>query len=179
MRKFFAGVSRCLKTCATMSLPLLTLAALAAPAAITMPAAIAQQSSQSTYLCWAASSDAAANSSLTYNVYRATSCAGTFTKINSAPVTATTYLDNQPPPGSYCYRVTAELNGVESNPSNNATVTILPLQTQPAASTSSTSAYQPPASAKQPCSHAGDLATWIRCVAEKARAKIAPPLPVR
>jgi hypothetical protein len=34
--------------------------------------AVAQQS-QSTYLRWAASSDAAANPSLTYNVYRASS----------------------------------------------------------------------------------------------------------
>jgi hypothetical protein len=139
--------------------------------------AVAQQS-QSTYLRWAASSDAAANPSLTYNVYRASSCSGTFTKINSAPVTATTYLDNQPPPGSYCYRVTAVLNGVESNPSNAATATILPLKTQPATNSSSASEYKSPASAKQPCSHAGDLVNWIRCVAEKARAKITPPLPV-
>jgi hypothetical protein len=146
--------------------------------ALAAASAFAQQS-QSTYLRWAPSSDATANPSLTYNVYRASSCSGTFTKINSAPVAATTYLDNQPSPGSYCYRVTSVLNGVESSPSNTATATILPLNTQPAANSSSASEYKPPASAKQPCSHAGDLVNWIRCVAEKARAKIAPPLPVR
>jgi hypothetical protein len=132
--------------------------------------------SHSTYLQWAPSSSAASNPSLTYNVYRASTCAGTFAKINAAPVSATIYLDNQPAPGSYCYRVTAVLNGIESNPSNTATATILPLQLQPQAPTNSS---VPPASAKAACSHVGDLVNWIRCVAGKARAKIAPPLPVR
>ncbi|MGH9740564.1 MAG: hypothetical protein ACRD4X_18550 [Candidatus Acidiferrales bacterium] len=138
--------------------------------------------SQSTYLRWAPSASAASNPSLTYDVYRANSCSGTFTQINSAPVTATVYLDNQPPPGSYCYQVTAMLNGVESSPSNDATATILPLQPQSemqtSANSSGSTAFQPPASAKQPCSHGGDLIGWLRCVADKARAKIAPPLPV-
>ncbi len=146
------------------------------------PGAFAQQS-QSTYLRWAASSSAASNPLLTYNVYRADSCAGTFAKINAAPVSATTYLDNQPSPGSYCYQVTAVLSGVESNPSNDATATILPIQPQSQPQTSAnspaSSASEPPASAKQPCAHGGDLVSWIRCVADKARAKIAPPLPVR
>lgn len=146
--------------------------------ALAAPGAFAQRS-QSTYLRWAPSSDAAANPSLAYNVYRASSCSGTFPKINSAPVSATIYLDNQPPPGSYCYQVTAVLNDVESSPSNTATATVLPLKTQPAANSSSAAEYKPPASAKQPCWHAGDLVNWIRCVAESARAKIAPPLPVR
>jgi hypothetical protein len=132
--------------------------------------------SQSTYLQWAPSSSAASNPSLTYNVYRASMCAGTFAKINAAPVTATIYLDNQPAPGSYCYQVTAVLGGVESNPSNTATATILPLQLQPQATITSST---PPASAKAACSHAGDLVNWVRCVAGKARAKMAPPLPVR
>jgi hypothetical protein len=144
------------------------------------PNAFAQQS-QSTYLRWTASSTAAGNPSLTYNIYRASSCAGTFAKINAAAVTATTYLDNQPAPGSYCYQVTAVLNGVESTPSNDATATILIEQQQaqqPTSSSSSTAAPRPPASAKVPCAHGGDLVEWIRCVADKARAKIAPPLPV-
>jgi hypothetical protein len=132
--------------------------------------------SQSAYLRWAPSSDAASNPSLTYNVYRGSSCAGTFTKLNASPVAATIYLDNQPPPGSYCYRVTAVLNGIESTPSNNATATILPLQKQ---SQTSSDSSAPSASSKAPCSHGGDLVNWIRCVAAKARAKIAPPLPVR
>ena len=147
---------------------------LAAVALCLAPEILAQ--SHSTYLRWAPSSSAAGNPSLTYNVYRAGSCAGTLAKINSAPVTATVYLDNQPPPGSYCYRVTAVLNGVESNPSNNAMATILPLAALTSASVNST---LPPASAKAACSHAGDLVDWIRCVTAKARAKIAPPLPSR
>lgn len=147
---------------------------LAAVALCFAPEILAQ--SHSTYLRWAPSSSAAGNPSLTYNVYRASSCAGTFAKINSAPVTATVYLDNQPPPGSYCYRVTAVLNGVESNPSNDAMATILPL---PALTSASVNPTLPPASAKAACSHQGDLVDWIRCVAAKARAKIAPPLPSR
>ncbi len=131
--------------------------------------------SQSTYLSWTASASAASNPALTYNVYRASPCSGTFTKINAAPLDATSYLDNQPAPGSYCYEVTAVLNGVESTASNVAGATILPLQQQPQSANPSA----PPASAKVACSHAGDLVNWIHCVAGKARAKIAPPLPVR
>jgi hypothetical protein len=139
--------------------------------ALLAPAAGAQ--SESTYLTWTASSDAAANPSLTYNVYRASSCAGTFTMINAAPVSATIYLDNQPPPGSYCYRVTSVLSGVEGNPSNTATATILPVQPAAAAHPSPSE----PASAKRSCSHAGDLLDWIRCVAAKPRSTkaAAPP----
>lgn len=136
----------------------------------------ANAQSQSTYLRWAASASAAANPSLTYNVYRAASCSGTFAKINAAPVAVTIYLDDQPGPGSYCYEVTAVLNGVESTPSNAASATILAVQEQPQ---TVTNASAPPASAKAACSHAGDLIGWIHCVAAKARAKIAPPLSVR
>jgi hypothetical protein len=152
-------------------------AALVAVAIFIAPGAFAQQT-QSTYLRWTESSSASGNPSLTYNIYRAGSCTGTFTEI-AAAVASTTYLDNQPAPGSYCYQVTAVLNGVESNPSNDATATILPVQSQShQASPSATSGTQPPASAKAPCPHGGDLASWIRCVAEKARATFAPPLPV-
>lgn len=131
--------------------------------------------SQSAYLRWVASASAASNPSLTYNVYRASPCSATFVKINAASVTTTWYLDNQPAPGSYCYEVTAVLSGVESGPSNMAAATILPVQPQPQTKNSSAM----PASANAACSHAGDLITWIRCVAAKARAKVAPPLPVR
>jgi len=132
--------------------------------------------SQSAYLTWAASASAASNPSLTYNVYRASPCSGSFAKINAGPVAATTYLDNEPAPGSYCYQVTAVLNGAESSPSNTAAATILPIQPEPQSAPNSPAA---PASAKEPCSHADDLTAWIRCVASKARAKVAPPLPVR
>lgn len=128
---------------------------------------------QSAYLAWTPSSDAAANPSLTYNVYRASSCAGTFAMINSAPVTTTSYLDDQPPAGSYCYRVTAVLNGTESTPSNTATATILPSKPQ----TSQTAAATP-ASAQQSCSHAGSLINWIRCIAARPRPKPTRPPPI-
>jgi len=171
MRKLFSGGAM------YSALPSLALAMLSASFT---PGAVAQQS-QSTYLRWTASSSAAGNPSLTYNVYRASSCAGTFAKINAAPVNLTTYLDNQPAPGIYCYQVTAVLSGAESNPSNDAIATILleqqPSQKQTAPSSSAVSS-EPPASAKAPCLHGGDLVDWIRCVADKARAAIAPPLPV-
>jgi hypothetical protein len=140
-----------------------------------LAAASASAQSQSAYLDWVASASAASNPSLTYNVYRASTCSGTFVKVNAAPIATTSYLDNQPAPGSYCYEVTAVLNGVESSPSNMAAATVLPIQ--PASQITNSSG--PPASAKAACSHAGDLITWIRCVAAKARPKIAPPLPIR
>jgi hypothetical protein len=105
--------------------------------------------SQSTYLSWVASVNAASNPSLTYNVYRASPCSGAFVKINAAPVATTVYLDTQPAPGSYCYEVTAMLSGSESGPSNVAAATILPIQPQSQAATNSSAA---PASAKAACS---------------------------
>src|ERR1700734_1874480 len=45
-------------------------------------------------ISWTASASAAANPSLTYNVYRASSCPGHFTQINAAPVAATSYVDS-------------------------------------------------------------------------------------
>ncbi|HXJ17935.1 MAG TPA: fibronectin type III domain-containing protein [Candidatus Polarisedimenticolia bacterium] len=138
---------------------------------ILVPAARGQ--TQSAYLAWTPSRDAAANSSLTYNVYRAASCAGRFAKINAAPVTATTYLDNQPPPGMYCYRVTAVLSGTESAPSNTATATILPLRP-----TTKQFGASLPADAVQDCSHAGSLIRWIRCIATRPRPKPTRPPPV-
>ncbi|HEY2823073.1 MAG TPA: hypothetical protein VGJ06_18655 [Candidatus Acidoferrum sp.] len=92
------------------------------------PPARAQHSAS---LSWTASSDAAANSALGYNVYRlagACPASGTagFTKLNSTPVTTTTYSDTTIGPGSFCYYVTATLNGAESVPSNTAPAVILP-----------------------------------------------------
>ncbi len=145
-------------------------------ALMTLAASGAFAQSQSAYLSWVASASAASNPSLTYNVYRASPCSGTFVKINAAPVGATGYLDDAPAPGSYCYEVTAVLNGSESSPSNVAAATILPIQSEPQSTTNSSAT---PASARAACSHAGDLVTWIRCVAAKARAKVAPPLPIR
>lgn len=93
-------------------------------------------------LKWTASTDAAANPSLAYNVYRLIgSCpavvpatvAGAvgFQKINSAPITLLTYTDNgfplpPLPPGLYCYFATSTLGGAESNPSNLIQTVILP-----------------------------------------------------
>jgi hypothetical protein len=77
-------------------------------------------------LSWTASTDAAANPSLSYSIYRATpSCSSTFTKINQN-ISATSYIDAAMQPGSYCYQVTALLNGAESLPSNQAPAVILP-----------------------------------------------------
>ena len=82
-------------------------------------------------LSWTASSDAAANPSLGYNVYRlagACPASGTtgFTKLNASPVTATTFSDATVGLGAACYYVTATLNGAESVPSNTASAVILP-----------------------------------------------------
>ena len=96
---------------------------------------------------WAPSSDAGANPSLTYNVYRANSCPGQFTKLNSTPLSGTSYLDTNAALGAtYCYQVTAVLDGVESIPSNQATA-----------------ALPPPSNREDVCRHRGALMEWIRC----------------
>ena len=108
---------------------------------------------------WVASSDAAANPSLTYNVYRAATCPGQFAKLNSAPVSSTSYLDNTVATGaSYCYQVTAVLAGLESQPSNQAVATVPTVSNRQAS-----------------CGHRGALASWIKCVA--TRPKRTPPAP--
>jgi hypothetical protein len=61
------------------------------------PAARAQHS---VILTWTASTDAAANPSLTYNVYRSPTCTGTFAKRNSSPITSTSYAETGVLPGS-------------------------------------------------------------------------------
>ena len=88
------------------------------------------QSAHNVSLTWSASADAAANPTLTYNVYRAPEAcpAGNVIPSNGVKV------GNVPTPGyndtavlvgqSYCYFVTAALNGGESAPSNTAGGTI-------------------------------------------------------
>ncbi len=104
-------------------------------------------------LSWTASSDAAANPSLTYNVYRAATCAGHFSMINAAPVTGTSYVDTTAALGAaYCYQVTAVLGGVESEASNR-TIAALP----------------PPAERRATCEHRGPVIGWIRCLGARPR----------
>jgi hypothetical protein len=109
-------------------------------------------------LAWTASSTAAGNPSLTYNVYRSPACTGTFTKLNSTPVAATTILDTTVFTGTYCYQVTAVLAGLESVPSNEVSAAV-PASVTPKAS----------------CAHRGALIDWIRCVSALPRGK--PPAP--
>jgi hypothetical protein len=81
-------------------------------------------------LNWTASTDAAGNPTLSYNVFRligACSATAAFTKINTTPVTATTFVDSGIAPGAYCYQATSFLNGAESKPSNQVAAVILPL----------------------------------------------------
>jgi hypothetical protein len=104
-------------------------------------------------ISWTASSDAAANPSLTYSVYRAATCAGHFVKINSAPVTGTSYVDTAAGMGAaYCYQVTSVLAGVESGPSNQAVA-----------------AVPPPSDRQAACAHHGPIIGWIRCVASRPK----------
>lgn len=88
------------------------------------------QSGHSVQVSWGASPDAAANPTLTYNLYRAVSvCTGspTFTKINTTPITGLTFTDTNVSVGNtYCYNVTAALNGLESIPSPSTPAVILP-----------------------------------------------------
>ncbi len=104
-------------------------------------------------ISWTASVDAAANPSLTYDVYRASTCGGLFVKINVAPVTGTTYLDVSAATGAaYCYQVTAVLGGVSSAPSNQAIA-----------------AVPPPPDRQAACAHHGPIIGWIRCVASRPK----------
>ena len=128
-----------------------TLAALVLGAAFQATPARAQHSVR---LAWTASSDAAANPSLAYNVYRSANCAGAFARLNSAPVAATSYLDASALAGAWCYQVTAVLNGTESVPSSEA-VAVIPL----------------PPSAREGCARRGSLLGWIRCVAALPNAR--------
>src|SRR5579863_4303388 len=106
------------------------------------------QSQYAVKISWTASTDAAANPSLTYNVYRAAACPGHFAKINAAPVIGTSYVDTSAGTGAaYCYQVTAVLSGVESVPSNQAIA-----------------AVPPPSDRQAACAHRGPVIGWIRCI---------------
>ena len=105
-------------------------------------------------LAWTASPDAAANPSLSYNVYRQTSCTGLFARQNSKAVVTTNFLDGSVVPGTYCYEVTAVLGGVESVPTSAASATI----PEPGVSPSPSG-----------CVRHGTLLRWLRCVAARPR----------
>lgn len=74
---------------------------------------------------------------VTYNAYRiAEPCpgSGTFTKINTAPISALTYDDLNVPTGTYCYYVTAYLASAtppESTGSNKAEAIVTDTQPNP------------------------------------------------
>jgi len=124
--------------------------ALALGAALNATPAVCQRTVQIT---WQASSSAAGNPSLTYNVYRAPTCAGQFSKLNGAGVSATTYVDTTVAVGAtYCYEVTAVLNGLESAPSNQAVA-----------------AVPPPSNREAACEHRGPLIGWIRCLGARPK----------
>jgi len=107
-------------------------------------------------LAWTASTSAAGNPSLTYNVYRSSGCSGTFALVNTAPISATSFLDVAVPPGTYCYQATAVLTGLESTPSNEASAIV------PAAVVITV-----PPSPSSGCSHHGPLIGWIRCIGSR------------
>jgi hypothetical protein len=115
-----------------MKLRLLLFAVLLSLAAVLASA----QATHSITLTWTASTDAAANPSLTYNVYVfvgvcpasppptvTAALALGFVKNNPSPVTGLTYVDNGAPPpllagNVHCDFVTAVLGSAESVPSN-------------------------------------------------------------
>ncbi len=81
---------------------------------------------------WKAPNDA--TTTTTYNIYRtgAACPAGggvgtlSFVKLNTAPITALTYIDTTIGVGAWCYYVTAVTSGFESFPSTTSGGTALP-----------------------------------------------------
>lgn len=139
---------------ATLTLLAIAIALASAPA----------RAQHSVSVTWTASTDATANPSLAYNVYRSPTCTGAFAKLNATPLGATSYLDAAVLPGaSYCYQVTSVLSGAEGSPSNQAAVLI----------------PSPPREQQSGCPHRGSLVTWLRCVAsvQHARPKRGKPAP--
>lgn len=84
------------------------------------------QAAHNAVITWNASVDAAANPTLTYNIYKlAGACPATapttvgtggFAKVNSSPIAGLTFTDSPLPIGAVCYYGTAVLNGAESVP---------------------------------------------------------------
>ena len=124
--------------------------------ALTCASAAPARAQHNVSLAWTASTSAAGNPSLTYNVYRSPGCTGTFEPLNTAAISATTFLDVAVPPGTYCYQATAVLAGLESNPSNEASAIV-------AGAVIITVPPGPPAT----CSHRGPLIGWIRCIGSR------------
>jgi hypothetical protein len=118
-------------------------------------AATPASAQHSVNLTWTASSDAAENPSLAYNIYRASTCIGPFTKLNVSPLAATAYLDAAVLSGSYCYQVTSVLRGVESAASNQAAA-LIPGESLPQ---------------QMGCQHRGSLLAWLRCASSIAHAQ--------
>jgi hypothetical protein len=105
--------------------------AMTCAAAFLMTQPVSAQTAHSATLSWAAPSDAVASS--TYNIYRAAGACPlsglgtlTFSKLNTAPITALTYTDTTVGVGSWCYYGTQVQNGVESVPSNTAGGNVVP-----------------------------------------------------
>jgi hypothetical protein len=99
--------------------------------ALALSLATPVRAQHSASLTWGASPDAAANPTLSYNVYRLSGACPTsgtagFTKLNTTPVTTLTFTDSTIALGNACYYVTATLNGAESVPSNTASAVVLP-----------------------------------------------------
>ncbi|HEX4002320.1 MAG TPA: hypothetical protein VHX36_06700 [Candidatus Acidoferrales bacterium] len=109
-------------------------------------------------LTWTPSTSAAGDPSITYNVYRSSSCSGAFTLLNISPISATSFLDAVVPPGTYCYEATAVLAGLESTPSNETSAIV------PAAIVITV-----PSASSGGCSHRGPLIGWIRCIGSRPR----------
>ena len=78
---------------------------------------VATPTTEDTRLAWTAPGGAAPSG---YNIYRAASSAGPFTKLNASPITARTYTDSSAPPmATGWYRVTAVgPTGLESSPTS-------------------------------------------------------------
>ena len=116
------------------------------------------QAQHNVSLAWTASTSAAGNPSLTYNLYRSLGCSGTFALLNTTPVSATNFLDVAVPPGTYCYQATAVLSGFESTPSNEVSAVVAP--------TVVVTVLPGPSAG---CSHRGPLIGWIRCIGSRPR----------
>lgn len=84
------------------------------------------QAAHNAVITWNASTDAAANPTLAYNIYKLSgSCPATapttvgtggFAKVNSSPIAGLTFTDTPLPIGPVCYYGTSILNGAESVP---------------------------------------------------------------
>jgi hypothetical protein len=114
-------------------------------------------------LTWTASTSAAGNPSLTYNVYRSSGCSGIFALLDTIPISATSFLDVAVPSGTYCYQATAVLAGLESTPSNEASVVVL-----------AAIVIAVPRGPFIGCLHRGPLIGWIRCMVSRPRSPKRP-----